>query len=174
MKYMARHQRPHRRVSRLGKKFKAGKGKGYTIAGQYNYATPTRYFNVSKKDVFSGKMSLTERDVNLLKRRLNDGSLKITQVHFPEDGFRLTKDQNDKGYRWLMNLWKSPTGRERSNSPYGYRETDILEKFEEIRLIDFYDAGNYIFHFYVPFYEVIGNNNGFQYAVYGGKINILG
>ena len=93
------------------------------------------------------------------------------------DGYELTAEQTKKGLDWLMDKWKSPTGVERKNNPFSEREYALLEKFKEIRLIDFYDSGNAYFKAYLPVYEVIGNDDSFEYHVdfsKAGKIAIIG
>jgi len=124
-----------------------------------------------KKDV------LTERDVALLMRRINSGKIKPKDLFeaIPlldsGEGLGLTKEQQEKGRKWLVNQWKTPSGVERKNNPFGYREQDVLENFKEIRLRDFYsERGNY----YYPYYEVIGGDSSFEYYVSGGQVHILG
>ena len=48
---------------------------------------------------FKGKQRLTEREVNLMKKRLNEGKIKITQLR--NGGYALTDDQVRKGKAWL-------------------------------------------------------------------------
>ena len=126
---------------------------------------------------------LTEREVLLLKRRLNkgeDSKFAVGDIPFPEDGFRLTPEQVEKGRYWLVNQWRTPRGKDRKNSPFGYRETHVLENFEDIRLLDFVDRANstqhqYGMRLYQPYYWVIGTDGtGFQYLVWGGECEILG
>ena len=126
---------------------------------------------------------LTEGEILLLKNRLNGvNNAKFTthDIPFPDEGFKLTKEQTEKGYNWLMSQWKTPKGKERKNNPFGYREQAVLEKFKEFRLIDFYDASNYYMtqlgiKAYHPYYWVIAEDgSGFQYTLYGGEIHILG
>jgi len=123
---------------------------------------------------FKGKQKLTEREVNLLLRRLNSGMIKASQLR--RGGYALTPDQVEKGRKWLMNLWVTPTGAERKNNPFGYREEAILETFQTIRLAEVTDISPY--HaphpFYVPVYEVVGKEGSFVYYLSGGKINIVG
>lgn len=90
-----------------------------------------------------------------------------------EEGLNLTPEQDKKGIEFLMNLWKSPTGKERKNSPFGYREEAILEGFTHFTLKGFYDARNYQRSYYLPLYECHGNGNSFEYY-YNGKVNIIG
>jgi hypothetical protein len=120
--------------------------------------------------------TLSEQTLHLILRRLNSGKLKENEVPFPDDGegIPLTPEQVEKGRAWLMNQWKTETGAERKNNPLGYREQEILNKFDTIKLKGFYDAGNMNFHFYVPLYEVEGDNTSFEYYVSGGQISIVG
>lgn len=92
-----------------------------------------------------------------------------------QDGnLSLSADQSQKGYDFLMNVWKTPRGIERKNSPFGYREQAILENFSRFELKDFYNAGNTHHDFYLPLYECISKDgNSFEYY-YNGKVNIVG
>lgn len=128
----------------------------------------------SKSEEIFQKSTWTEADVNLIKNRLNSGKLK--EYSIPEGGVGLTADQNQKGRDWLMNQWKTPAGKERTNNPFGFREQDVLEHFKEIRLIDFYDTAKYGQNkWVVPYYRVEATDGGsFEYALYGGKISIMG
>lgn len=148
--------------------------------------TPTGTFKVEKEEKkdpkklfleeIKKKDTITEKEISLIKRRLNDGTYKSDEVYemIGEDGKALTSEQQEKGKAWLMDKWKSSTGKERENNPFGYREQEILDKFKGIRLKEFYDAGNYGFHNYTPYYEVEGNETSFEYVVKGGEVSILG
>ena len=122
--------------------------------------------------------TITEKEINLIKLRMNNDKVdNFTQeaIDFIWDNSpQLTSDQNKKGIDYLRNLWKSPTGKERVNSPFGYREENVLETFEYFELRGFYDAGNQFRKFYVPLYTCVGTDSSFEYAFYGGKANILG
>ena len=86
----------------------------------------------------------------------------------------LSLDQQDKGYEFLLGQWKSPTGKERKNNPFGYREQAILENYKEIKLSSLYNAGNAYTNFYLPLYTVYSKDGmGFEYY-YNGEINITG
>ena len=123
---------------------------------------------------------LTEREINLIKDRKNRGELIDLKPLYDSldngdnNGYKLELSQIFKGLKWLMNLYKSPTGKIRSSNPYGDREIEVLESFKEIRIIDFYDSGNKYVKFYVPYYRVIGQFNYFEYAMWNGEIHILG
>lgn len=123
---------------------------------------------------------LTEREIYLIKNRKNRGEIiDLKPLYDSLDngdnmGFKLELCQVNKGFKWLMNLYVSPTGKIRSSNPYGYREIAVLKSFKDIRIIDYYDSGNQFVKFYVPYYRVIGGYGTFDYCVYGGIIHILG
>jgi len=120
------------------------------------------------------KSTLSEKEVKLLQRRINDK--KINPGEVPRirngNGYNLSKEQSHKGLLWLRDKWKSPTGKERSDNPFGYREEEIIKDPKaKVRLKDFYsERGNW----YVPLYEVEGNETSMEYYISGGKINIVG
>ena len=122
--------------------------------------------------------TITEKEINLIKMRMNNDKVdEATQEvidYIWDNSPQLTPDQNKKGIDYLRNLWKSPTGKERTNNPFGYREQDALETFEYFELRGFYDAGNRYRKFYVPLYTCVGADSNFEYAFYGGEVNILG
>ena len=121
---------------------------------------------------------ITEKEVNLIKMRMNNNRVDETTQevidYIWDNSPQLTPDQNKKGIDYLRNLWKSPTGKVRTNNPFGYREQETLDTFEYFELRGFYDAGNYNNKFYVPLYNCVGADSSFEYAFYGGKVNILG
>jgi hypothetical protein len=128
-------------------------------------------------DVFNNNV-ITEREINLIKTRLNnnreDQRTQDVVQYIWDNNPKLTGDQNAKGIKFLRNLWKSPTGKERINNPFGYREQDALETFEYFELAGFHDISRYGQRkFYVPLYNVIGNDSNFQYY-YDGNVNIVG
>lgn len=120
------------------------------------------------------KDTLNENEVRLLLRRVNDGSLKVSRI--PNitgdvEGYKLTDSQVKKGRQWLMNQWKTPTGKERQNNPFGGREEYILENLKTIKLIDLISPRGRV---YYPVYRVISKDgNHFEYYVAGG-IHIIG
>tara|TARA_R110002110_G_scaffold62000_3_gene173516 strand:- start:221 stop:1066 length:846 start_codon:yes stop_codon:yes gene_type:complete len=72
----------------------------------------------------------------------------------------------------MLSLWKTPTGKERKNNPFGLREQDALENFEYFTLDGFKNIGR-SYDFYVPIYGVTGTDSYFQYY-YDGEVNIIG
>jgi hypothetical protein len=94
--------------------------------------------------------------------------------HFPENGMSISDDQARKGYDFLMNQWKTPTGADRKNNPFGYREQNVLENYSHIILKSLYNAGNCYHDYYLPLYEVVAKDgSAFEYY-YNGQINIVG
>lgn len=115
---------------------------------------------------------ITEQELKLLLKRLNNGE-KIDVSLIWDNHLKLTDEQNKKGFVSLWNHYKTPSGAERKNNPFGYREQEILEDFTDFELIGFYEAGNYGRNYYLPLYSCNGANNSFEYY-YNGKVNIVG
>lgn len=51
---------------------------------------------------------ISEKDILLLKRRLNNKSLGDVRM---SNEIKVTKEQKEKGLKWLRNLYVSPTGK---------------------------------------------------------------
>ena len=123
---------------------------------------------------------ITEKQINLIKRRLNanpkDASVEKIVNYIWDEKPMLTSDQNKKGLEYLMNLWKSPSGKERVNNPFGYREQDALENFESMQLSGFHDISRYGQKpFFVPLYIVNGKgDSSFEYYIDSSGVNIVG
>jgi hypothetical protein len=124
--------------------------------------------------------TITEKQIHLIARRLN-AKKPLKEVEdlnnlAPEGEVKVTKEQAQKGFEWLMNQYKTPKKIERKNNPFGYREQEALDSGLDYFTFDgMYDAGNMNFSFYLPIYTFIGKSGGsFQYYVSGGKINIIG
>lgn len=93
-----------------------------------------------------------------------------------EDYTHLAPEQVAQGVKWLQNLWKTPTGKERKNNPFGYREQDVLSGGElTITLRYYYDVSRYGQRaHYIPLYEVTSSGGTFEYYVWAGQIHIVG
>ena len=123
---------------------------------------------------------ITEKQINLIKRRLNanpkDASVEKIVNYIWDEKPTLTSDQNKKGLEYLMNLWKSPSGKERVNNPFGYREQDALENFASMQLSGFHDISRYGQKpFFVPLYIVNGKgDSSFEYYIDSSGVNIVG
>lgn len=123
---------------------------------------------------------ITNQQVNHMFKILNDGNKELAtavrNVFQATDfeGVKLTDEQSLKGFYWLKNLWVTPTGAERKNNPFGYREQDALKDFDRCELSDYYNIGMYHAH-YVPVYDVYSKTGYvFQYYVQGGEVQIIG
>ena len=132
------------------------------------------------------KQTLTEREILLLKRRLNDGKINPDDIFQIRSSFKLTDEQEKKGLKFLKNEWENKTGGERKNNPFGQREIHVLENFDNFKLIDFYDTSTFYqtqlgIKFYVPIYRVIGKDGssflywwGYQERNQKSPVNIIG
>lgn len=129
------------------------------------------------KDINARKI-ITEAELRLVFSRLNHGVYTADQVNkmlTSFDGLKLTSEQNKKGYEYLMDQWKTPKGVERKNSPFGYREEDVLKDFKEIRLVEAFDAGNIYRSYHIPIYNVYAKDGSlFMYHMRGRAVNIIG
>ncbi len=143
--------------------------------GKGGKVTSSDLFEKIKK---SGEIS--EQELNLIKTRLNSGKIDAEGKELVQwiwdNSPKLSGEQNSKGHKFLMNLWKSPTGKERSNSPFGYREQEALEKFKYMQLAGFHDTARFGQRpFYIPLYNVIGEDDAnFQYYYNNGEVSIVG
>lgn len=117
---------------------------------------------------------ITEREILLLKKRANNGDNEAANFYPSCDiEIEITEEQSAKGYKWLMNLYKTPTGKERKNNPFGYREMNILDNYkgERFQFVGFYNNGNILRDYYIPIYSLCG----MEYYVNGkGSIQIVG
>lgn len=148
--------------------------KAYTRSGSEK---PSKLIEDTRR--IMSQPTLTESEIQLVKTRMNSNKVKMSDYTFRDGGYDLTPSQVEKGRKYLLDLWKTPSGQERKNNPFGYREQRALETFETIRLIDWYPAENYYMvqagiHNYQPYYEVVGKEQDFQYTVVGGEVQILG
>lgn len=119
---------------------------------------------------------ITEREINLLNRRLNAEGRDTLDYDLIENrfGLALTHEQERKALAWLNNQWKTSTGKERKNNPFGYREEKILENATDVTFIEFYNAGNSFVNYFLPVYRVYSSDGSFTYYVQGGEVNIVG
>lgn len=118
------------------------------------------------------KNELTTWDVKLILRRINAGREVDLQSVWDEPRKLLNDEQ---GRAWLLSKWKSATGRERKNNPYGYREQRVLENYAGIEFAGTYDTGNMHHSYHVPLWNVISKDgDSFQYYMSGGEIHIVG
>jgi len=139
--------------------------------------TGQKYYDIAK----SGKISESE----LISLRSFLSSDKATREERNDirgaladapGGMKLTKDQQKKGIDWLISQYKTPAGKLKANTPFGYREVHVLENWDEVTLKDLYDSSRFGMNpYYLPLFEVsTKTGDSFEYYVNGGKINIVG
>lgn len=128
----------------------------------------------------AGKLE-NQNQQNLIFKILNGSNIYLKEqvkAFFMDadfEGLDLSAEQIEKGRAWLLDQWLTPTGNERKNNPYGYREQEAIEKLERITLKGYYDIGTYGHTFYVPLYDVYATDGyGFEYAVKNGQPYIIG
>lgn len=138
--------------------------------------TPTmrKYEGIIK----AGKISESELiSLNSFYNTSSDNKAFFDDIFYnqlDESELLLSDEQNKKGYDFLMGLRFTPSGKERTNSPFGYREENILDNFSHFTFCGFYDAGNYSHSYYIRMYNCYSKDgNSFQYY-YNGKMNIIG
>lgn len=127
---------------------------------------------------------ITEKQIGLIGRRLNNKKelgeeLEALKTEAEEEGVEVSKEQAEKGFNWLWNLYMSPTGQERRVHPYGFREAEMLEVAKKGDKYSFtydghIDAGNAYMSWFAPIYTFSSNGQSFQYYVKGGEIQIIG
>jgi len=119
---------------------------------------------------------ITEREINLLSRRLNAEGRDTLDYNLRKNRYdlALTDEQERKALAWLNNQWKTSTGKERKNNPFGYREEQILDRATDVTFVQFYNAGNRYIDNFIPVYRVYSNDGSFEYYVQGGEISIVG
>tara|TARA_R110001606_G_scaffold289793_1_gene437728 strand:+ start:607 stop:1035 length:429 start_codon:yes stop_codon:yes gene_type:complete len=127
-----------------------------------------------------------EKELNAFKNHINKGtdqSDKALDVFndnpliYDAEGINLDQSQIAKGFKYLYNLGFTPTGKQRSNSPFGYREEFIVKSPKSIVVKGFYQP-SFWSSFKVPIYEAYGGVKGdmetMEYYYDGGKISIIG
>lgn len=148
------------------------------IKGKKGYRLAKETKPTWQKGLDLTKGYLTEREILLIKRRLNGKKMTLTQFWdtIGYEGIKITPAQTQKGLDWLNDQWKTPRGAERKNNPFGTREQDTLKTFQRFELADFHDASSAYndFKYYLPVYRVIGKKGAFEYYVSGGNIHITG
>lgn len=146
----------------------------YKNMGSPSEKKPKKYSNANVPS-FVGNDTLSEREVKLLQRRLNDKKISH-QDAFPDDKtYKLTPEQNKKGIDYLKDQLETPRGVERKNNPFGAREEDIIRNFDRFELVGYYDTGNQYVTFNVPLYRAYSKKGDYmEYYISGGKINIIG
>lgn len=131
------------------------------------------YSAILAASVASGEIS--KSDLQRVFNAMNQGRGPVDWSSvYESNGVRLSEPQTAQGLAWLLNLWKTPTGKERKNNPFGWREIQTLESFEAFYLIDYCDAGNAYRPYFIPVYRVEGSNGAFDYVMRNGTAYIIG
>ena len=113
---------------------------------------------------------LKESEIKKILSDLRRGKINYSDLSFPEGGFRISSAQFQKGITFLNKKWKTSTGKERSNSPFGYREQRVIENASEMRLVDFYRSSR---QGWTPYYRISSDKEMFEYYVDGGQVHIM-
>jgi hypothetical protein len=119
---------------------------------------------------------LSEREINLVRKRMNDGKISPEQV-FPEGKtYVIGAEQERKGLDWLNNLRRTPMGKERKNNPFGQREEEVLDNFKRFEWVDVVDTSSPYsdFKFYIPVWRVIAKDgSSFDYHIAPTKERLI-
>lgn len=104
----------------------------------------------------------------------NEEAKEIVRTAFSKHGeIKLSYEQQKQGYKWLLNLWLTPSGKERKNNPFNYYQQNIIDNFDYATLSSLYFHG-YIGYAY-PVYTIYDTEGDyFEYICIGGKIKIVG
>lgn len=133
--------------------------------------TTLKYLTIIAKGIIS------EQEIISMRSFMNsnkDAAREIFNV-WNDNELAISQEQGQKGYDFLMDQWKSKTGRERKNNPFGYREQAILENFSHFTLKSLYDNSKYgQSAYYLPLYSCTAKDgNSFEYY-YDGEVHIIG
>jgi hypothetical protein len=141
---------------------------------KYDYMKMARKKSWTEKELMAFKKFISQ-DNQAAKDALEE--FQNNELIYDGEGIGLSQDQVKKGFKYLYNLGFTPTGKERSNSPFGYREEYIVKNPVSIEIIDFYRP-SFFSDFRVPLYQATGGKKGdmssMDYYVSGGQINIIG
>lgn len=127
---------------------------------------------------------ITEKEIAYIIKKMNDAKgfknfdaelQKVVDWVWDNEP-RLSKEQSEKGGKFLKNLAFMANGKPRSNSPFGSREEYSLQNFAYIKLRGFHDVSMYNRpNVYVPLYTVYDDEGyGFEYFYHNGKVNVVG
>ena len=114
---------------------------------------------------------MTELEMLLLRSRSN----KAQKDLFLYDEFTgyipLSEEWSNKGLQWLKSLLKK-NGEPKAGQNLGDREIKIIKTAtaSDFTFVCFHDAGNRLYHNYIPVYNVAG----MEYYVSGGFIQVVG
>lgn len=129
-------------------------------------------------DILAQKI-LNEKDIKLIITRLNsmdsDTAGVVQKLVHAGVYWRLTPEQIERGRKWLLNQWKTPRGIERKNSPFGWREEEVIERMDTIVLSGFTDTGSAGYPYYTATWVIYGKNGkSFEYVRHAGGCKVIG
>lgn len=104
----------------------------------------------------------------------NEEAKEIVKEAFGQHGeIRLSEDQQEQGHKWLLNLWQTPSGKERLRNPFGIYEQKVIENFVYITLSGwrYHSHCEYAYPVYTV-YDIEGDY--FKYTMAGGDVKIVG
>ena len=127
---------------------------------------------------------ITEKEISAIVKKMNDAKgpknfdaeLQKMVDWVWDNEPRLSKEQSEKGGKFLKNIAFMANGKSRSNSPFGSREEYTLKNLTYIKLRGFHDVSLYgRVEQYVPLYTVYDDEGyGFEYFYHNGKVNVVG
>jgi len=127
---------------------------------------------------------ISEKEINYIVKKMNDANgvknfdseLKSIVDWVWDNEPRLSKEQDEKGIKFLKNLAFMANGKSRSNSPFGSREEYTLKNFTYMKLRGFHDVAKYGQpERYVPLFTVYDDEGyGFEYYYHAGKVSVVG
>lgn len=97
---------------------------------------------------------ITEREINLIKNRMNRGVSSGAGRILHHGALQITPEQTKKGLAWLMNLYQTPKGAVRKRNPFDKRQVRVLKGFRKFEFIGFWDGGTWVRSYYYPVYRV--------------------
>src|SRR5690606_22503058 len=106
----------------------------------------------------------------------NEEAKEIVRTAFLKHGeIKLSYEQQKQGYKWLLNLWLTPSSKERKNNPFNYRQQNIIDNFDYVTLVGWHCPVASYFAYYYPIYCVYdAEDDYFEYTCIGGNIKIVG
>lgn len=115
--------------------------------------------------------SISEQEINLLKRRLNAGE-SIDLSEFKKFRYKLDGTQESKGVKYLRNQLETSKGVERKNNPFTEKEASLLRKDNIELTFGGFRNKSILGNNYVQTYIVMDRNNSdwFNYYVWSGKV----
>lgn len=116
-----------------------------------------KYFDTMDTKIYDEILKrgvITEREINLIKRRMNRGASNGMYRILRKGALQITPEQTQKGIAWLMNLYQTPKGAIRKNNPFSKKQAEVLKAFRKFEFIGFIDCGTWVCSRYYPAYRV--------------------